>query len=115
MLKVESTDDGSADDGTTDDGSTDDENTELEKVGSTLASDETEPMEEERLPELIAVEVEAGNSLLETDTVILLLTAGIEVDWLEKIGAVLVIDSDPTLDVATAEDVALLEGGTVGQ
>lgn len=70
-------------------------------------------MDEAILPELIGSEVDAGNSLLESDTERLLLTTGFEVVWLETIGAVLVIDSDPCVTVGKADDVATLEeGGT---
>ncbi|KAF7910375.1 hypothetical protein EAE99_011291 [Botrytis elliptica] len=109
ILKVGSTEEESRDDRL-------DTTAELGRVGSTLPWDETGPIDEEGLPELPGIDVDSGRLLPEeVVSEALLVAAGFEVDWLETIGAVVVIDSGPALDVGKAEDVATVDDGAAEQ
>ncbi|KAF7911659.1 uncharacterized protein EAE98_011923 [Botrytis deweyae] len=109
ILKVGSTEEESRDERL-------DTTAELGRVGSTLPWDETGTIDEEGLPELLGIDVDSG-ILLPEEVVseALLVAAGFEVDWLETIGAVVVIDSGPALDVGKAEDVATVDDGAAEQ
>ncbi|KAF7912272.1 uncharacterized protein EAF01_001293 [Botrytis porri] len=74
------------------------------------------PIDEEGLPELPEINVDSGRLLPEeVGSKALLVAAGFEVDWLETIGAVVVIDSGPALDVGRPEEVATVEDGAAEQ
>ncbi|KAF7929846.1 uncharacterized protein EAE97_009443 [Botrytis byssoidea] len=109
ILKVGSTEEGSIDERL-------DTTAELGRVGSTLSWDDTGPIDEDGLPELLVIDVDSGRSLPEeVGSEVLLVVAGFEVDWLETIGAVVDIDSGPALDVGKPEDVATVEDGAAEQ
>lgn len=109
ILKVGSTEEGSIDERL-------DTTAELGRVGSTLPCDDTGPIDEEGLPELPGIEVDSGRLLPEeVVSEALLVAAGLEVNWLETIGTVVVIDSGPALDEGKAEDVGTVEDGAAEQ